>query len=163
MHKTITPLGTTDLNSHTLNFTGTFYVSGSSSDSVISSSAFLINGVDHFFGDEIVANQLARRVYAYRLVDEVEVKSIADCGTVTSSSGKIVLNNFVPTDSEGNTVYTEIKITVKPDSLDIAPKRDQLLSINAPGVIITPEIDTIAVSGSTGSIDYTTTTRFRTS
>ena len=163
MHKTITPLATTDLNNHTLNFTGTFYVSGSSSDSVISSSAFQINGVDHFFGDEAVADQVARRVYAYKLVNSLEVKTIADCGTVTSSSGKIVLNNFVPTDATGNTVYTDIKITVKPDSLDIAPKRDQLLSINAAGVIVTPEIDTISVSGSTGSIDYTTTARFRTS
>ena len=138
------------------------YVSGSTTDSVISSSAFKINGEDHFFGDEAIAGQTARRIYAYRLVNSLEVKSISDCGTVTSATGKIILNNFVPTNSEGVTLYTPIKITVKPDSLDIAPKRDQLLSIAAAGVIITPDIDTIAVSGSTGSIGYTTTSRFRT-
>ena len=162
MHKTITPLATTDLNNHDLSFTGSFYVSGSTTDSVISSSAFKINGEDHFFGDEAIAGQTARRIYAYRLVNSLEVKSISDCGTVTSATGKIILNNFVPTNSEGVTLYTPIKITVKPDSLDIAPKRDQLLSIAAAGVIITPDIDTIAVSGSTGSIGYTTTSRFRT-
>ena len=163
MHKTITPLATTDLNNHTLNFTGSFYVSGSTTDSVISSSAFQINGVDNWFGDEIISDQSTRRVYAYKIINSLEVKSISDCGTVNSATGQIILNNFVPTDSSGNTVYTDIKITVKPNSLDIAPKRDQLLNITAAGVLITPEIDTIAVSGSTGSIGYTTTSRFRTS
>lgn len=163
MHKTITPLATTDLNNHTLNFTGSFYVSGSATDSVISSSAFQINGVDNWFGDEAVSGQTTRRVYAYKIINSLEVKTISDCGTVNSATGQIILNNFVPTDSTGNTVYTDIKITVKPDSLDIAPKRDQLLNITAAGVLITPEIDTIAVSGSTGSIGYTTTSRFRTS
>jgi hypothetical protein len=161
MHKTITPLATTALNNHTLNFTGAFYVSGSTKDSVISSSAFKINGADHYFGDEEVEGQTARRVYVYKLVNGVEVKAISDCGTVTTATGQVVLNNFVPTNANGTFSNTDIKITIKPDSLDIAPKRDQLLNISAAGVLIYPEIDTIAVSGSTGSIDYTTTSRFR--
>jgi hypothetical protein len=161
MHKTITPLATAALNNHELNFTGSFYVSGSTTDSVITSSAFLINGVEHFFGDEAVEGQTTRRVYTYKIIDSKEIKTNADCGTVNTGTGQIVLNNFVPTDSTGNTSYTNIKITVKPNSLDIAPKRDQLLNINASGVIINPEIDTISVSGSTGSFVYTTTSRFR--
>ena len=161
MHKTITPLATTALNNHTLNFTGAFYVSGSTKDSVISSTAFKINGVDHYFGDEEVEGQTARRVYVYKLVNGVEVKAISDCGTVTTATGQVILNNFVPTNADGTFSNTNIKITIKPDSLDIAPKRDQLLNISAAGVLIYPEIDTIAVSGSTGSIEYTTTSRFR--
>lgn len=161
MHKTITPLATTALNNHTLNFTGAFYVSGSTKDSVISSTAFKINGVDHYFGDEEVEGQTARRVYVYKLVNGVEVKAISDCGTVTAATGQVILNNFVPTNADGTFSNTDIKITIKPDSLDIAPKRDQLLNISAAGVLIYPEIDTIAVSGSTGSIEYTTTSRFR--
>lgn len=161
MHKTITPLATTALNNHTLNFTGAFYVSGSTKDSVISSTAFKINGIDHYFGDEEVEGQTARRVYVYKLVNGVEVKAISDCGTVTTATGQVILNNFVPTNADGTFSNTDIKITIKPDSLDIAPKRDQLLNISAAGVLIYPEIDTIAVSGSTGSIEYTTTSRFR--
>ena len=41
-----------------------------------------------------------------------------------------------------------------PNSLDLAPKRDQLLSIDQQRVTITPEVDTISVSGSSGSIRY---------
>ena len=48
-----------------------------------------------------------------------------------------------------------------PHSLDLAPKRDQLLSIDDSRVIISPEIDTIAVSGSSGSIGYSTTSRLK--
>lgn len=161
MHKTFTPLATTDLNSHTLNFTGSFYLSGSTTDSVISSSEFLRNGIVNYFGDEAVEGQTLRRVYAYKIVNSKEIKTINDCGTVNTGTGQIVLNNFVPTTSTGATSYTPIKITVKPNSLDIAPKRDQLLNISAPGVLIYPEVDTIAVSGSTGSIEYKTTSRFR--
>ena len=48
-----------------------------------------------------------------------------------------------------------------PNSLDIAPKRNQLLSIINDKVIIKPQVDTIAVGGSSGSIDYTTTSRIK--
>ncbi len=48
-----------------------------------------------------------------------------------------------------------------PNSLDLAPKRDQLLSIDNNSVVIVPEVDTIAVAGSAGSINYTTTSRFK--
>ena len=48
-----------------------------------------------------------------------------------------------------------------PNSLDLAPKRDQLLSIDQQRVTITPEVDTISVSGSSGSIRYTTTPRLK--
>lgn len=161
MHKTFTPLATTDLNNHTLNFTGSFYVTGSTTDSVLSSTAFLRNGIDSYFGDEAVEGQTLRRVYIYKVVNSAEVKTINDCGTINTATGQIILNNFVPTDVSGNTVYTPIKITVKPNSLDIAPKRDQLLSISAAGILVYPEIDSIAVSGSSGSIDYNTTSRFR--
>ena len=64
-----------------------------------------------------------------------------------------------------NINYTIIKkiiiLTILPDSLDLAPRRDQLISIDNSFVIITPEIDTIATSGSAGSINYRTTSRFK--
>ena len=80
---------------------------------------------------------------------------IADAGEIDVDNGKITLNKFRPDTTAA------IKITVIPNSLDLAPKRDQLLTIDDTRVTITPEIDTIAVSGSTGSINYTTTSRFK--
>ena len=157
MHKSITGGVALADNNHNLKFTGSFYVSGSSTDSVISSSGFKIanDSVDHFFGDEAIEGKTERRVYLYKLTAGVETVVLSDCGTVNAGTGKIVLNNFA---SYGSPT---IKITVKPNSLDIAPKRDQLLSVSSAGVLIYPEIDTISVSGSTGSIDYATTSRFR--
>ena len=46
-------------------------------------------------------------------------------------------------------------------SNDLAPKRNQLLSIDPLSVTVTGEVDTIAVSGSTGAINYTTPSRNR--
>jgi len=45
--------------------------------------------------------------------------------------------------------------------LDIAPKRDQILEISGSRLTVTAEEDLIATAGSSGSIDYTTTSRFR--
>ena len=56
---------------------------------------------------------------------------------------------------------TAIRITVVPDSLDLAPKRNQLINIENDQVVITPEIDTIATGGSSGTINYTTTSRLK--
>jgi hypothetical protein len=69
--------------------------------------------------------------------------------------GTIILNSFRPDTTDA------IKLTILPNSLDLAPKRDQLVSIDNNSVVITPEIDTIAVAGSAGSINYNTTSRFK--
>ena len=89
------------------------------------------------------------------LVDNENITVINDAGLLETEKGKLTLNNFRPDTT------TAIKITVVPDSLDIAPSRDQLLSIENGSVSITPEIDTIAVSGSSGAVSYTTTSRIK--
>jgi hypothetical protein len=50
---------------------------------------------------------------------------------------------------------------VVPNSNDIAPKRNQLLSIDLQEVVVVGENDTIAVAGSSGAVVYTTTSRHR--
>ena len=67
----------------------------------------------------------------------------------------LTLNNFQPD------ATTAIRLTLIPNSLDIAPKRDQLIDIDNSRLTITPEIDTIATAGSSGSITYTTTSRLK--
>ncbi|OUW42599.1 hypothetical protein CBD41_08720 [bacterium TMED181] len=155
LFQTITP--STVVNNHDLVFTGSFFVPTGLNQNVIASTAFKLSGDDHFFGDEAISASTKRNVYVYKLVSGVEVKVIADAGEIDPTKGTITLNNFVPDDT------TAIRITVIPNSLDIAPKRDQLLSIDNTRVTISADEDTIAVSGSAGTIDYTTTTRFRTS
>ena len=143
------------LNNFSLSFSSPFYQSGNSTSFLISSSAFKINNVDHFFGDEPITDSTKRNVIVYKVVNDVNTTVIKSAGEIDVDKGTIVLNNFTPD------AVTPIKITVLPNSLDLGPKRDQLISIDNSFVVITPEIDTIATAGSAGSIDYTTTSRFK--
>ena len=162
MFQNITPttdaLGAIELQSHSLSFVAPFFQSGQSTKFILSSSAFGLNTDptgEHFFGDVPIAGSTNRTVIIYKVVDSQNVTVIADAGLMEPALGKVTLNNFKPNNN------TAIRVTVLPNSLDLAPKRNQLISIDNTYVQITPEIDTIAVAGSSGSITYTTTSRFK--
>lgn len=142
-------------NNFELRFTSPLLQTGESERFVLNSTPFLINGVEHFFGDVPVAGTLQRRVIVYKVVSGQNVVVINDAGTVDVEKGIVTLNNFRPDTTD------MIRIIVEPNSLDLAPKRNQLISIDPLRVRITPEIDTIALSGSAGTITYTTTSRLR--
>jgi len=154
MFQNITPIST-GLNNFSLTFSSPFFQSGNSSTFVLNSTAFKINGEECFFGDIPITASTERQIIVYKVVAGLNVTVITNAGTVDVVNGKLTLNSFQPDDT------SVIRLTVTPNSLDLAPKRDQLLSIEDLRVTITPEIDTIAVSGSTGSINYTTTSRFK--
>ena len=154
MFQTITPISN-GLNNFDLTFTSPFFQSGSSSNFVLNSTVMKINGEDCFFGDIPITGSTTRQVIVYKIVAGSNVTVINNAGTIDVEKGKLVLNSFQPDDT------TAIRLVLTPNSLDLAPKRDQLLSIDDSRVVISPEIDTIAVSGSTGSINYTTTSRFK--
>ena len=163
MFQNFTPLTDSDGNittqNHTLSFAGKFLSRGASKKFLLSSSAFKLNGSDtsdHFFGDvPIDGTSLTRKVIVYKVVDGKNITVIADAGLIDINEGTIALNNFLPTTN------ASIRVSVIPDSLDIAPKREQLLDIDSTRVEITPEIDTIATAGSSGSISYSTTSRLK--
>ena len=162
MFQNITPttdaLGAIELQSHSLSFVAPFFQSGQSTKFILSSSAFGLNTDptgEHFFGDVPIAGSTNRTVIIYKVVDSQNVTVIADAGLMEPALGKVTLNNFKTNNN------TAIRVTVLPNSLDLAPKRNQLISIDNSYVQITPEIDTIAVAGSSGSITYTTTSRFK--
>ena len=156
MFQNITPSNVSTLpNDFNLSFTSPFYQSGNSTAFILTSSAFKINNVDHFFGDIPISGSTNRKVIVYKVVNLENVTVINDAGLIDVLKGTISLNKFLPD------ATTSIKITVLPNSLDLAPKRDQLISIDNNSVTITPEIDTIAVAGSAGSITYNTTSRFK--
>jgi len=156
LFKNITPL-TTEANNFTLNYAGSFYVPGGLDESCISSTAFKKGGIDNYFGDKAIVDSDVRQVFAYKLIGTTKVTTIDNAGTVNPGTGAVILHTFIPDDA------TVIRISIVPNSLDIAPKRDELISIDASRTTMTAERDSIAVSGSSGSIDYTTTSRFRSS
>ena len=135
-----------------------FFQSGQSTKFLLSSTAFGLNtdpATDHFFGDIPIVGSTNRTVIIYKVVNQENVTVVADAGLIEPEKGKVTLNNFKTSSTAA------IRITVLPNSLDLAPKRNQLISIDNSFVTIVPEIDTIAVAGSSGSISYTTTSRFK--
>lgn len=159
MFMTITPnkAAANKDNNFELRFVAPFFSSGSSTNFIISSTVWKYNGDEVYFGDIPIAGSTNRQVIVYKIVNSENVTVINNAGTIDVSSGVIKLNNFRPDDDSADT----IRITVVPNSLDLAPKRDQLIAIDPLRVQITPSIDTISVSGSSGTIDYTTTARLR--
>ena len=162
MFQNITPttdaLGAIELQSHSLSFVAPFFQSGQSNKFILSSTPFGLNtdpATEHFFGDAPIAGSTNRTVIVYKVVNSENVTVIADAGLMEPSLGKVTLNNFKTNNA------LPIRVTVVPDSLDLAPKRNQLITIDNSYVTITPEIDTIAVAGSSGSITYTTTSRLK--
>lgn len=158
MFMNITPSITEGVNNFSLKFTSPFYKSGSSTDFILTSTPFkLANSptIEHYFGDIPLAGTINRQVIIYKIVDGVNVTVINDAGLLDPDKGTVTLNNF--------TAYSTdpIRITITPNSLDLAPKRDQLIAIDPLRVQITPSVDTISVSGSTGTIDYSTPSRLR--
>ena len=156
LFQTITPVITIS-NNFSLVYPGSFFVPGGAKDSCIQSTAFKIGGVDNYFNDVAIPDSSNRKVFAYRLVGADKVVTISDCGVINPSEGSIVLNSFIPDD------VTAIRITATPESLDIAPKRDEIMSIDSTRTTMTAEKDSIATSGSSGSVNYSTTSRFRSS
>lgn len=155
MFQTFTGTAVRSNNNFELNYASPLLQQGDSEKYAITSSAFKVNGVDHYFGDVPLADSENRRVVVYRIEDGENIIVINNAGLVEPAKGRVSLNNF-SCDSD-----TTIKISVVPNTLDIAPKRDQLLSIDQQYVTINPEIDTISTAGSSGSIDYTTSSRLR--
>ena len=143
-------------NDHKLTFAAPILQTGGSSDFVLTSTAFKINNIDHFFGDvPIDGNTAERQVMIFKVVDNENVITNPDVGRINLANGTVTLKGFAIDSS------TSVRITVTPNSLDIAPKRNQLLRIDPARVTVTPQVDTITTAGSSGSIDYTVNSRLR--
>jgi len=153
MFMNITPANNAD-NNFELKFVEEFYRAGGTTHT-ISSTSFLLNGETVYFGDTEITNENNRKVIIYKIVNGVNVTVVNNAGTVDHQKGIITLNNFRPDTTAA------IRITVTPNSLDLAPLRNQLISIDPLRVTVTPSVDTIALSGSSGTINYTTTSRLR--
>ena len=152
MYKAATPSNTNN-NYFNLNFSGPIYQSSSDSF-VLSTNAFLVGGIEHYFRDFVVEGSYDRKIFMCKLVNGA-VEKVKEVGMLYAATGNITISGFI-TDAT-----TPIRFTVVPNSNDIAPKRNQLLSIDLQEVVVVGENDTIAVAGSSGAVVYTTTARHR--
>ena len=152
MHKYAYPRAS-GINYFDLLFSSPIYQTSSSSP-VLSSNIFKIANVDHELGDIPIVGSTNRTVFLYKYTGGVKTADRA-VGTIYTATGRVVINGVQPDTT------APIRITVTPNSHDLAPKRNQLLDIDLDFVSITGEVDSIAVGGSSGAITYTTPSRHR--
>ena len=78
----------------------------------------------------------------------------ATAGTINYNTGEVVLTSLNIT-SVSNADGT-LSVTLKPDSNDIIPVRNQVIEIDTVGSSTTAEIDTFAEGTATAGVGYTT-------
>lgn len=123
---------------------------------IIGCTPFISAGVKTFLGDEAILNdQHNRRIYTYYYKNAVKTKINANAGTLNIDTGLLQLNELIADE------ITDVTIDMMPASNDIAPKRNQLLQIDMSRLFVRGEVDTVAVGGSSRSIDYNTFKRDR--
>jgi len=133
------------------------YGNKTDSETKIESDSWVYNGVTLRLEDTYLNTSDDRRVIRAFTIGENGVKKIVskDVGTVDLETGLISIYNLPINRDETINIY------VTPASNDIVSKRNNLLSIDIGKTVITPEVDTIVVSGSSGVEDYTPFLRHR--
>ena len=151
MTKYVTPVQ--GLTYYELNYSSPIYQT-KSTESVMQTDEFKIGGITHYLKDEPQLNSTDRTIYLW-MKTATETRRVRSVGTIATVTGKVILEYFNPDTT------TPVAITVLPNSNDLAPKRNQLLDILMTNVAIIGEIDSIAVGGTAGAINYTTQSRHR--
>ena len=110
--------------------------------------------MEFFFDDDGAGN-----LRIYRLVGGVRTYYSSTAGTVDYTNGTISINSvFINSVSNvDGATSTQIRVTATPNSLDIVPKRNQLLEIDLVNTTINGSVDSAAVSNESGQVTQTTT------
>jgi len=78
----------------------------------------------------------------------------AEAGTINYSTGEVVLTSFnitSATNADGS-----IDVTVKPDSNDVIPVRQQVIEIDEVATVVVAEVDDFATGNATAGVGYST-------
>ena len=124
---------------------------------ILESSGFKVSGDTtnvYFLDDDGLGN-----VRRYRLTGSVKIYNATPQGTINYLTGQITLNSLNVSDVEDirGELSTAIELTIKPNSNDIVPVRDQILNIDIANSAIIVEPDTFLGGSADAGIGYTTT------
>ena len=164
MYKNITPTLSSGLK-YTLSFNNAFYNPHSehnkSAGGIVSSTGFKINDDsstnEHFLDDDGNGN-----IRVYYLSGTTRIYTSSTYGTINYSTGEIILTsaNITSISNVDGAASTQIRVTVQPDSNDIVPVRNQVLSIDTANSSFTGSVDEIESGSSQAGTSYTTTSSY---
>ena len=149
---------------YSINFANALYNPHSghntSSGGILSSTGFKIDGntTDVFFLDDD-GNGNVRR---YKMDGSVRSYANSTQGTINYSTGLVEVNSLNVSNIENirGAASTVIEVTVKPNSNDIVPIRNQVLEIDVANSSVTVEADTLVGGSANAGIGYTTTSSY---
>ena len=164
MYKYITPTLNSALK-YTLSFNNAFYNPHSghnaSAGGIISSTGFKINddssANEHWLDDDGEGN-----LRAYYLSGSTRVYTDSTYGTVNYTTGEVVLTSahLTSISNVDGATSTRVRVFAIPNSNDIVPVRNQVLSIDTSNSTITGEVDAIVSGSSQAGTSYTTTSSY---
>ena len=132
----------------------------SSSGGILSSSGFKVDGdtTNVWFLDDD-GNGNVRR---YRMDGSVRSYANSTQGSINYTTGLVEVNSLNVSNIENirGAASTVIEVTVKPNSNDIVPIRNQVLDIDIANSSVTVEADTLVGGSANAGIGYTTTSSY---
>ena len=141
------------ITKYTITFNNAAYhPSASWAQTVVESTGFYLAGNtnEQFIDDD--GNGNIRTFYL--LGGTTKTITNATAGTINYTTGVVVLTSF-DISSTTNTNST-IDITIKPDSNDIIPVRQQVIEIDTVATTVSAEVDEFAAGSATAGVGYTT-------
>ena len=164
LYKYITPTLNSALK-YTLSFNNAFYNPHSehnkTAGGIVSSTGFKINDDsstnEHFLDDDGAGN-----IRVYYLSGTTRLYTSSTYGTIDYTTGEIILTSAHVTSISNidGAASTRIRVFAKPDSNDIVPVRNQVLSIDTTNSTITGSVDEIESGSSQAGTSYTTTSSY---
>jgi len=149
---------------YTINFANALYNPHSGHASVeggiLSSTGFKIDGdtTNVWFLDDDGQGNVRR----YRMDGSVRAYGNSTQGTINYLTGLVEVNSLNVSNIENvrGAASTVIEVTVKPNSNDLVPIRNQILEIDIANSSVTVEADTLVGGSANAGIGYTTTSSY---
>ena len=164
LYKNITPTLNSGLK-YTLSFNNAFFNPHSGHNSaaggIVTSTGFKINN-DNSTNEHFLDDNGEGVIRVYYLNGTVRVYTDATYGTINYATGEIILDsaNITSISNVDGAASTRIRVTVQPDSNDVVPVRNQVLSIDTANSTITGSVDEIESGSSQAGTGYTTTSSY---
>jgi len=152
MKKRIVPTSTAETKYDVI-FSSPIY-NTQSNEQIIKSSEFVHKGNTGCTLRDRVNDDGERRLQIVKGSGLTESVIENNAGTIDVTSGKLSF-----TASIDSFTGTYIEITADPDSNDLAPKRNELLTILVDECILSGEVDTMITGGTSAGVNYSTTAR----